>query len=691
MESERRVWAAMDTAAWGDRFRWLGLTPLERPDLGLAQAFMRQEAAVAVSVGRDASVWADLFNDIRALRSCRGLGLAIPDHVQMAALELPAAIEFVILGEGAGVPEAWHALPVIAQVTSVEQAELALQRQVHGLIAKGQDSGGWVGQESSFILLQRLLSLPGRGDIPVWAQGGIGLQTAAAAIAGGASGVILDAALTLLPECRWHSTWRPQLTAMDGSEVRDMAGCQLYVRTPGDVALLETMSVDQIRQGLAEERCLPLGQDANLALSVSEACGHVEVLLQTLRLNVPAQIEQAVELNLLGEHSPWARSHGVQWAIAQGPMTRVSDTPEFCEAVASAGGLPFLVFSLMKEEACRQLLVATQERMQGRPFGVGVLGFADPQLLQAQLDLIKTYRPAAVLLAGGRPAQARGLMEQGIAAYLHVPSPGLLRLFLEEGATHFVFEGRECGGHVGPRYSFVLWQQMISLLLKAEQPQRLHILFAGGIHDARSAAMVAAMAAPLAAQGIRVGILMGSAYLATHEAVQCAAIVEHCQQRLLDATSTVLVESAPGHAIRCLPSGFVDHFRQEKLRLQREGVDPRTAGSLLETMTVGRLRIATKALDYQEGHLVAVDEKIQDDQGMFMIGQNIVMKKHVQSIAQLHADVSLGAMQHLRAVNLPKTKFKLPRLMLRRSPRQEHKHNRPRRDSRGSAERKQSS
>jgi len=106
--------------------------------------------------------------------------------------------------------------------------------------------------------------------------------------------------------------------------------------------------------------------------------------------------------------------------------------------------------------------------------------------------LIREFRPSAVLLAGGRPSQARPLSDLGIPTYLHVPSPGLLELFLKDGARHFIFEGRECGGHVGPRYSFVLWEQQLQRLLAFDRPEELHVYFAGGIHDARSAAMVAA-------------------------------------------------------------------------------------------------------------------------------------------------------------------------------------------------------
>ena len=82
-------------------------------------------------------------------------------------------------------------------------------------------------------------------------------------------------------------------------------------------------------------------------------------------------------------------------------------------------------------------------------------------LRKEQLAAIRTYRPPFALIAGGRPDQARELEQEGIPTYLHVPSPGLLRAFLRDGARRFVFEGRECGGHVGPRTSFVLWETMI--------------------------------------------------------------------------------------------------------------------------------------------------------------------------------------------------------------------------------------
>ena len=45
-----------------------------------------------------------------------------------------------------------------------------------------------------------------------------------------------------------------------------------------------------------------------------------------------------------------------------------------------------------------------------------------------------------------------------------------LEVFLRDGARRFVFEGRECGGHVGPRTSFVLWETMIEVLREHPSP-----------------------------------------------------------------------------------------------------------------------------------------------------------------------------------------------------------------------------
>ena len=164
--------------------------------------------------------------------------------------------------------------------------------------------------------------------------------------------------------------------------------------------------------------------------------------------------------------------------------------------------------------------------------------------------------------------------------------PGLLlRQYLDAGARRFVFEGIECGGHVGPwsscpcgsRSSPCSTRSSTSVGGPGRRCRRAVGPLAGGIHDARSAAMVAVVAAPLAARGVAVGLLMGTAYLLTDEAVRTGAILPGFRRHVLDASSTALLRTAPGHLTRCVPSPFVDALRAVPQTLHDER-DDRTGG-----------------------------------------------------------------------------------------------------------------
>lgn len=256
--------------------------------------------------------------------------------------------------------------------------------------------------------------------------------------------------------------------------------------------------------------------------------------------------------------------------------------------------------------------------------------------------MIKQLRPACAIVAGGRPAQARALEAEGISAFLHVPSPGLLRQFLEDGARKFVFEGSECGGHTGPRASFPLWEAQLGVIEDwlAAGGDGCDVLFAGGIHDARSAAMVAALARRPATLGVRVGVLMGTSYLFTDEAVACGAIQPLFQRQVVAAEATALLETAPGHTTRGVVSPFTDEFERVKQRYRAEGLAGRDAWERLEELNVGRLRIASKGLRREGADLVAVDEAGQLADGMFMAGQAAVLRSQITTIANLHRDVT---------------------------------------------------
>jgi len=566
---------------------------------------------------------------------------------------------------------------VLFEAVSLDEARLGERLGVDGLILKGHEASGRVGADTSFILLQRWRAHVERGggaDLPVFVQGGVGPNTAAACAAGGATGIVLDAQLLLTRESSLPGELRQRLAAFDGSEtscpgerlgmpyrVFSRPGLEAPGRAAREADRLAAGSLDEAERGRTwrqqihgattigpEERLWPLGQDATLARPLAERYRTVGGIIAAVVERVDQNLATARRTRPLSEESPLARRHGTRYPVLQGPMTRVSDTSAFADAVARGGALPFLALALLRQAETETLLRETRDLLGPKPWGVGILGFVPAEIRKEQLAAIRTYRPPFALIAGGRPDQAKELEREGIPTYLHVPSPGLLRAFLRDGSRRFVFEGRECGGHVGPRTSFVLWEAMIEVLREhldtGGRGEELSIVFAGGIHDARSAAMVSALAAPLVERGVAIGALMGTAYLFTREAVEAGAITPRFQREALRCSDTVLLETAPGHAIRCAPSPYRDDFERERARLQAEGRSPEEIARALEWRNIGRLRVASKGLDrVSEGpsssRLAAIPEEEQYARGMYMIGQLASLHDEITTIEALHQDV----------------------------------------------------
>ena len=630
----------------------IAITPFENPDVELCAAACRAGALGILDIGRDRRRALRALQQIRK-RSRGRFGVRIPMGVEPLPPGELTGLAAVVVEAGTDLA-AIARVPVLVQVTSIQEAREAMASGAAGLIAKGSEAGGRIGDESAFVLIQRLA---GAVDLPLWVEGGIGEHTAAACLAGGAVGVVLNEQLALCTESRLPPAIKSAIEAMDGSETTVLAGHRIYTRPDLPAATLSPRTPEDVvgrlgARSLATD-LLPMGQAGSQARPLAERHQTVGGIVRAMREAMVGHLRQARGLAPLGPASPLARDHGLRYPIAQGPMTRVSDRASFAEAVTDAGGLPFLALSVMGKNRVRALLEETAGRLGDKPWGVGILGFVPPQLREEQLEVIREFRPPVALIAGGRPSQARPLEAQGIATYLHVPSPGLLDLFLRDGARRFVFEGRECGGHVGPRSSFALWEAQIARLLQFEAPSQLSVLFAGGIHDARSAAMVAAMAAPLAARGVRIGVLMGTAYLFTEEAVASGAIKPTYQQAAIECDNTVLLETAPGHATRCVESEYVRSFRAHKAQLESDGISGQDMWATLEQLNLGRLRLASKALRRDGPELVAVDEGTQLREGMFMIGQVASLRRRTCTVRELHEQVSIGGTRLLAEIDLP--------------------------------------
>ncbi|MDP6764068.1 MAG: nitronate monooxygenase, partial [Planctomycetota bacterium] len=406
---------------------------------------------------------------------------AASEAVEGAGIDLDLVLLTVEDGEDLSVlARAWRsrARRVGVVATTEAHGRLAAEAGCDLVVARGHEAGGVVGDETTFILLQRLLAAV---ELPVLAWGGIGPHVAAGCVAAGAAGVVLDWQLALTRESTLSNEMRTRIARMDGSEtvvtrLPDGRSLRSYIQPGwGGCEALEAVAAadptdprawrDELSRALAadapSERVHPVGQDAALASGWPGGTPTVAAALTALRSVVEDDLAGASEAEILAPDGPLARSHGTRYPVVQGPMTRVSDVPEFCAAIQAAGGLPFQALALMRGPQCQELLQRTSELAGDGPWGVGILGFVDRDLKREQIEAIERVSPPFAIIAGGRPDQAASMEARGIATYLHVPSPGMLETFVGEGARRFIFEGRECGGHIGPRTSFVLWEQMV--------------------------------------------------------------------------------------------------------------------------------------------------------------------------------------------------------------------------------------
>ncbi|MCR3738626.1 Acyl transferase domain-containing protein [Actinomadura glauciflava] len=615
----------------------IGVSPFGRPAPHLAVAVARAGGTGVLDLGADRAAglaaladagrwWEGPFG-VRVPAGCRIEPDEVPETAMTIMVDAPVLVDE--RAQETDVAGFARGRRLLVEVVGPDEAAAAIAaaREITGdvgLVARGREAGGRVGELTTFVLLQHLLAdmdRLGGTAVPVYAAGGIGPHSAAAAVAGGAAGVVLDVQLALVREAEPPAGVAARLAAMDGTETEVVDGYRRESGAPEN-----------------GRRPLPVGQDAPLAAALAERYRTAGGVVRAVREQIELHLRAAVR------SEPLAPRSGP--AVVQGPMTQVSDTSAFAGAVAQDGGLPFLALALMDPGRVRELLRETADRLGGRPWGVGVLGIAPPELRDAQLAAIREAAPPYAIIAGGGPAQAAALEAAGTSTYLHARSPELLDRFLAEGARRFVFEGGECGGHVGPRASFPLWDaQAERLAAFGGDPRELSLMFAGGVHDARSAAMVAALAGPLAERGADVRVLMGTAYLFTAEAVAAGAILPGFQDVALACRGTALLETSPGLSTRCAPTPYVRTFEETRRELEQVGTPRREVWRRLEKLNLSRLRVASKGLRRD----TPVDADVQRADGLYMIGQVAALRTATTRIADLHAQVTSGATAFLAA------------------------------------------
>ncbi|MGD2083740.1 MAG: nitronate monooxygenase, partial [Chromatiales bacterium] len=262
-------------------FKIIGISPFQNPDPGLVIALSKTEALGVLDLGTDAHGASTALDSLVARRP-RRFGVLLRPGV--AVEDLPEDAVVVLAGPDYPVAD-WAPRTVLAQVTSLQEASDALSAGAAGLIAKGTESGGRVGEETAFVLLQRLVR---QVEAPIWVQGGVGSHTAAACISGGARGVVIDSQLALVRESRLAPAVKEAIASMDGSETITVGGYRVFTRPDlkGLVPEQPEAVVDRLGASDLTRELLPAGQDAAFAADLAERCvtagGVVSSLLKAM-------------------------------------------------------------------------------------------------------------------------------------------------------------------------------------------------------------------------------------------------------------------------------------------------------------------------------------------------------------------------------------------------------------------------
>ncbi|WP_159441722.1 MULTISPECIES: type I polyketide synthase [Actinomyces] len=489
------------------------------------------------------------------------------------------------------------------------------------------------GELSSPVILAQVLER--HPDAKIWIRGGVGRHTARGLIAAGAAGVVLDVQLALMPESDASDSVRRILEA---------PSLPRPVRCDGEQVLPDARGL----YSEVSQRERRFGDDAliaNLFCHNYESV-HDAVIDLTSRIEGAADTWRSVyQLNILNARAAHAQHTGIPFI--QGPMTRVSDVPEFVEEICDAEALGTLALAAANPAQAKAMLTQAESVLRGRTWAVGMLGFLDEDLVRQHIDLVRKTSASAVVLAGGRPYQEKLLREAGKQCFVHVPSPDVLRTFVAAGARCYVFEGAECGGHVGPLYSLPLWEMQISVLLALVSEGKvdaadLVIAMAGGIHDSSSAAMALLTAADLVERGAAVSFLMGTMYSLTADAIRTGAVTQDYCDVVIGATASARLETAPGHVTRCAPTNLVDEIELVRENMTRAGESDRNIWKLLEEMTLGRLRMATKGITRDGNEMRPVPVPVRHDQGLYMTGEVSLLARSVCKIDELHERIMGG-------------------------------------------------
>jgi len=559
---------------------------------------------------------------------------------------------------------------IIAEVNNLTKAHEKAS-QVDFFLVKGIESGGKVGEKSSFILIQEFYD----SGYPFLIQGGFGYYNIVGAFIGGAIGVVLEGQLYLLPECPLDDLTKDYLASLDENDTY-LVGEELdfKYRLMGKIANqsirnLKDLSkqgeqrenILQIVENLAKESLffadenvkntlLPIGVDVCFAKFIKSKFSNLTSFLEGISVLLREQLDTVSKEWPFAENSEFARSIGVQFPIIQGPMANITDYPSFGKEVLAKGALPiFALGGLLKEEA-EEMFQEIQNTFEPKDvYGGGIIGLeVMKERREDHIVLLQKYKSPICLIAAGSVQLARRIQALGFKTLFHAPAVALFKDAMDNDIEYLILEGNECGGHIGNQTSFILWESVLQYLdsIRNKVTNKVNVIFAGGIADEVASAMLSGMIGSHLSV-ISPGIQMGTGYLFTEEIVETQALTQLYQEQLLNSTQTKVIGSTVNTRARTVLTKFVqDTLEHEQERL-RQGLPIRERKELYEKDNLGALRIAAKGEMWNSDHVpggdttqfVPISTDVQLESGVFMTGEIIGRKRNVYRIEDLHFDV----------------------------------------------------
>lgn len=235
---------------------------------------------------------------------------------------------------------------------------------------------------------------------------------------------------------------------------------------------------------------------------------------------------------------------GIEYPIFLGGMHNVTNA-QLAAAVSQAGGIGFIPAATYPSKEALTEEIRKAKKITDKPIGINISmlpSLAMGEITEQYVDVIIAEGIKVVETSGRTPKDiAPRLKEAGVKIFHKVVDVKHAHKALLDGADGIIIVGYEAGGHPGLNEvgSFVNFQEAIN---EIDAP----IVAAGGICSGKGMLAALSMGAE--------GILMGTAFMATHE----CPIHEKVKCWIVESktTDTMITQKSIRNPVRCIKNPY---------------------------------------------------------------------------------------------------------------------------------------